>query len=66
MNAALLTALFWSCAVAVAVSQAMILRSTIRAWRLGVARSAVAEWLFATVPAAVLAGVLWLSWGVRP
>lgn len=62
MNAPFLTTLFWICAVAVAASQAMILRSTFRAWRTGGTRTASSEWVFAVVPAVALAAVLYLSW----
>lgn len=65
MNATFLTALFWICAAAVVASQAMILRSTVRAWKLGAVRSVRTEWAFALVPAVALAAVLWLSWAAR-
>lgn len=66
MSDSFLTLLFWSCAGAVVLAQLMILRSTWRAWKLGGARSArtaVAEWSFAVVPALAIFAVLWLSWG---
>lgn len=65
MNATVLTALFWICAAAIVGSQAMILRSTVRAWRLGAARKVATEWAFAVLPSVALAGVLWLSWAAR-
>ena len=72
MSDQFLTALFWSCAAAVVLSQAMILASTFRAWnrtpKLGgtrFARASFSEWSFAVVPALALAGVLWLSWAAR-
>ena len=65
LNAAFLSVLFWICALAVVAAQAMILRSTVRAWRLGAARKVGTEWAFAVVPVVALAGVLWLSWAAR-
>jgi len=65
MSASFLTLLFWICAVAVVAAQAMILRSTVRAWRLGGARAVRTEWAFAVLPAVALAAVLWLSWTAR-
>lgn len=65
MSVSFLSILFWICAAAVVAAQAMILRSTVRAWRLGGARAVRAEWAFAVIPAVALAAVLWLSWSAR-
>ncbi len=61
------TVLFWVAALAVALAQVMILRSTRRALRAPGARPAegglpVREWAFALGPALLLAFVLVLSW----
>jgi ABC-type nickel/cobalt efflux system permease component RcnA len=62
MSAQLLTVLFWLSAVAIVVAQAMILRSTARAWRAAGSAPSMLERAFALTPALVLALVLWLSW----
>lgn len=54
--------LFALAAIAVAVGQVMILRSTARAWRAATSPVPAIERVFAWVPALLLAGVLWLSW----
>ncbi|MEX2181258.1 MAG: hypothetical protein WD771_04405 [Gemmatimonadaceae bacterium] len=62
MPSLLVTALFWIAAAAVVIAQAMILRSTARAWRAGGAAPSALERGFAVAPALVLVVVLWLSW----
>lgn len=53
---------FWIAALAVVVGQAMILRSTSRAWRAAGTPVPLTERLFAWGPVLVLAVVLWLSY----
>jgi hypothetical protein len=62
MPSLVLTALFWSAVTAALAAQAMLLRSTLRAWRAGGAAVPLTERVFAFGPALVLALVLWLSW----
>ena len=62
MPAPLLAVLFWLAVAAVVVAQAMILRSTARAWRAAGTAPSLRERAFAYGPALVLALVLWLSW----
>ena len=58
----LLTALFWSAALAVVVGQIAILRSTARAWRHSAAPVPISERVFAWGPALVLVLLLFLTW----
>jgi hypothetical protein len=62
MPASVLTVIFWLAAAAVVVAQAMILRSTARAWRAAGGSPTMLERAFAIGPAVLLALVLWLSW----
>lgn len=59
-------AIFLIAAVAIAVSQALILRSTARGMRVDVARQAggraVLEWAYAIVPALALVALLVATW----
>ena len=62
MPAPLVTALFWIATGAVVLAQAMILRSTVRAWRSSGAPPSALERGLAIAPALALVVVLWLSW----
>lgn len=62
MPSLFMTVLFWVAVVAALVAQVMILRSTVRAWRLSAAPAPVTERVFAFGPALILLVVLWLSW----
>jgi hypothetical protein len=56
-------ALFWIAAVATAIAQAFILRSTIRGMRAADPRArGVWEWVWAILPAVALAGVFVWTW----
>jgi hypothetical protein len=58
-------ALFWIAAVATAIAQSLILRSTIRGMRATDPRArGVWEWVWAILPAAALAGVFVWTWYV--
>lgn len=57
-----LTVIFWLASAAVALGQVMILRSTVRAWRVAGGPVPLIERVFAFAPSLVLALVLWLSY----
>ena len=68
MPAPLLAVVLWTCILAAAVAQVMILRSTARTLRRAQLARPFREWAFAIVPALVLVLVLFLSWraAMRP
>lgn len=62
MPSLFMTVLFWLAVASALVAQAMILRSTTRAWRASGTPAPVTERVFAFGPALILLVVLWLSW----
>ena len=63
MATTLADVLFWTAAVAIGVSQLLILRSTHRGMRAGAAtRRSALEWSYAVVPAVALVLVLVWTW----
>ncbi len=58
--------LFVCCAAAVAVAQAMILASTLRAWRTRGTAGGAVEWAYALGPVPVLVVLGWGTWQALP